>query len=199
MQKGLRGELSKLVTQNVVSGYATHATTSTDTSASTDKKSKVVWVRRDEKTTHDFEFLGSIAGGIISSLSTSAPAPTAAPASASPSDSGGANESEMNPIVVATTSLPGKDQTHLVLVQSNDQEGAKHTNEQIKSALDSLAGEGGKRVKGGGAKGRYMSKVEGKWGKAEDAKMAEVIRSVRFSVILCAVSRLTWSTAEPMT
>ena len=149
LQKGLRGELGKLVTQNAIREYQSKSGT----------KDKVIWVRRDEKSTHDFEFLGLIAGGIISSPSLT---------------------SEEKPIVVATSSLVGKDQTHLVLVQSNDQDGAKSVNEQIKLALDSLTGGGqGKRVKGGGARGRYMSKVEGKWGKAEDTKLAELIQSVR--------------------
>lgn len=144
-QKGLRNELAKLVTDRAI---ATQETT---------PSSKVLWVKRDEKSTHDFDFLGAVAGGIL----------------ASPVGS-----SEAKPVIVLTSSLPGKDQTALVLVQSNDQDRAKNVNERIKSALDGLAGDGGKRVKGGGARGRFMSKVEGKWGKAEDAKMSELIHEV---------------------
>ena len=170
LQKGLRGELSKLVTQNALRDYE---------SKRNETKNRVIWVRRDEKATHDFEFLGSIAGGIISSLPNST-----ASDSQTTLEAGNEKEEERPVITVATSSLPGKDQTHLILVQSNDQDGAKQTNEQIKFALDSLAGGEGeghqKRVKGGGARGRYMSKVDGKWGKTEDAKMAEVIQSVRY-------------------
>lgn len=165
--KGLRGELSKLVVSS---------------SSSDDEllQRRVLWVRRDERATHDFEFLGSIASGLIAAAAAA----------------GGSDGSEgTKPVIVVTSCLPGKDQTHLVLVQSNDQERAKQVNEQIKLGLDSLAapapaagggdsgGQGGgvgagKRVKGGGARGRYMSKVDGKWGKAEDAKMAEIIQTV---------------------
>lgn len=178
-QKGLRGELAKLVTANAISAYesapepkpapkpepepqADGQAEAEVGAGSGSQKAKVVWVKRDEKATHDFEFLGSIAGGL-----TACPTATA-------------NETRVKPVVLVSSSLPGKDQTHLVLVQSNDQDRAKEVNEQVKAALDSLAGpEGGKRVKGGGAKGRYMSKVDGKWGKAEEAKIAEVVAAVR--------------------
>lgn len=142
--KGLRNELIKLVTEKAVGQY--------DAAGGP----KVFWVKRDEKSTHDFDFLGGVAGGVLASPAVDA----------------------TKPVVVVTSTLPGKDQTHLILVQSNDQDAAKGVNEKIKVALDEMAGEGGKRVKGGGARGRFMSKVEGKWGKAEDVKLAELVQAV---------------------
>jgi alanyl-tRNA synthetase len=47
--KGLRGELGKLVIADQVSRL--------------DGK-KIVWIKRDERTTHDFEFMGTIASGV---------------------------------------------------------------------------------------------------------------------------------------
>jgi alanyl-tRNA synthetase len=138
----------------------------------------VVWVNRAEKATHDFEFLQSIANVFIA---------TAAATTTAGHTDGGTKTTEAktknDPVIVVTSALPGKGQTALLLVQSLDQDGAKEINEKLKSALDSLAssedGSGaapeGKRVKGGGARGRYMSKVEGKWSKKEDEVVREVI------------------------
>lgn len=53
----------------------------------------------------------------------------------------------------------------LLVVQSRDQDTAKKAFDAIKAAL---AAEDRARVKGGGARGRFMAKVEGKWTKADD-------------------------------
>jgi len=137
--KGLRSELAKLVVASTMQSLG---------------EKKVTWIKRDEKTTHDFEFLGNLASGISAS-------------------------SENKDIVILLTStLPGKDQTQLVMVQSNNQDKAKELFEAIKTVL---AGDG-KVVKGGGAKGRFMGKVEGKWGKAEDLKVSEIVEKVSYRV-----------------
>jgi alanyl-tRNA synthetase len=91
----------------------------------------------------------------------------------------------MNTVVLVTSTLPGKDQTQLVLVQSGDQVKAKELFDAVKAALD---GEGEKRVKGGGAKGRFMGKVEGKWGKVEDIKITEVVDKVCVGPRRCRTS-----------
>jgi alanyl-tRNA synthetase/misacylated tRNA(Ala) deacylase len=135
--KSLRSELGKLL-------IASHSTQLGD--------KRLLWIKRDEKTTHDFEFMGTLASGVMAT-----------------------SEAEKNLVILVTSTLPGKDQTQLVLVQSNDQEKAKEAFEAVKAALD---GEGEKRVKGGGAKGRFMGKVEGKWGKAEDLKVSQIVEKV---------------------
>lgn len=62
----------------------------------------------------------------------------------------------------------------LVLVQSGDADLAKKLNEAIKEGLAKCEGGAG-RYKGGGAKGRYMGKVEGKWGKDEAAVVQSAV------------------------
>jgi alanyl-tRNA synthetase len=61
----------------------------------------------------------------------------------------------------------------LVLSASNDL--AKGVYERLKTALE---GDAKGRVKGGGARGRYMSKIEDKWGKDDIAKVLDVIDEV---------------------
>jgi alanyl-tRNA synthetase/misacylated tRNA(Ala) deacylase len=164
--KGLRGELSKVLAASIIGERQRHRQTAED-GTTTD----LVWIKRDEKTTHDFEFLGSIASTVMASETV-------------------ATDGKKQAVVLVTSTLPGKNQTHLILVQSNDQDRAKDLYEKVKAGLDDLplaqekdaagtgAGAGGKRVKGGGAKGRFMGKVEGKWGKAEDGKVGEIVKAV---------------------
>ena len=135
-QKGLRSELAKLVIASQLQSIGTEG-------------KKLVWIERDEKTTHDFEFMGTLASGISASA-------------------------DKDLVILITSTLPGKDQTQLVMVQSNNQDKAKELFEAVKSTLAA----DGKVVKGGGAKGRFMGKVECKWGKAEDAKVSEVLEKV---------------------
>lgn len=73
--------------------------------------------------------------------------------------------------VVMTSVNPGN--PALVLVQSGDADLAKKLNEGIKEGIAKLEGGAG-RYKGGGAKGRYMGKVEGKWGKEESGVVRRV-------------------------
>lgn len=108
----------------------------------------VVWIQRSEKGTHDFESLGAIANGFVSS-------------------------DEKRVIVI--TSTPIAVSPSLLLIQSKDQELAKEVNEKLKAAVE---GEEKGRVKGGGAKGRFMSKIEGKWRKEDVAGVERVIGAV---------------------
>jgi len=104
-----------------------------------------VFVKRTEKSTHDFEFMGSIAFA--------------------------AKDAK----VVVVVSAPAGVEPALVLVMSPDADLAKKTNEGIKEGLIALAGGDKSKYKGGGAKGRYMGKVDGKWGKAEDEVVKRVL------------------------
>ncbi len=109
-----------------------------------------VWVQRTEKGTHDFDFLGAVASTFVLSEEKA---------------------------VIVVTSTPLGMTPSLLLIQSKDQNLAKEVNEKLKGALE--GGENGKgRVKGGGAKGRYMSKVEGKWTKEDVVRVMEVIEEV---------------------
>jgi alanyl-tRNA synthetase/misacylated tRNA(Ala) deacylase len=162
--KGLRGELSKVLAASIIGERQPHRQTAEGATIP-----DLVWIKRDEKTTHDFEFMGSIASTVMASEPV-------------------ASDGKKQVVVLITSTLPGKNQTQLILVQSNDQDRAKDLYEKVKAGLDSLplaqekdgaeAGAGGKRVKGGGAKGRFMGKVEGKWGKAEDGKVGEIVKAV---------------------
>ena len=112
---------------------------------------QIVWLERAEKATHDFEFLSAVATGFTTGVADIKPPP----------------------VYIGSSALPGAQLSYLI-VQSADQDRAKKINDALKEGLDGLV-EGGKRVKGGGAKGRFMSKVEGKWGKKEIEKMKEII------------------------
>lgn len=110
---------------------------------------RVVYVRRSDKSTHDFDFITAIGSSV-----------------------NGAKVS----ILVST---PQGVETSLVVVLSPENDLAKSTNEGIKIALNAVGGGGGGRYKGGGAKGRYMGKVDGKWGREEDEAMGKVLENLR--------------------
>ncbi|KAL1407111.1 hypothetical protein Q8F55_006525 [Vanrija albida] len=63
----------------------------------------------------------------------------------------------------------------LLLVQSKDADKAKAVFERLKTLL---AGEDKARVKGGGARGRYMAKVDGKWAKGDGAAVEQVVQEL---------------------
>ncbi|ORY22131.1 hypothetical protein BCR39DRAFT_552207, partial [Naematelia encephala] len=131
-EKDLRGELGKVLGDQA------------------SLQGKVTWVTRDEKSTHDFEFLGFISSSYFNKVPEG--------------------------VIVITSSPPGVTPV-LLLVQSKDEAAAKAVYEGIKSGLEEAKEEGlkGPRVKGGGAKGRFMGKVEGKWGKADDEVVKRVL------------------------
>ncbi|WVF66628.1 hypothetical protein IAT40_001368 [Kwoniella sp. CBS 6097] len=151
--KSLRGEMGKLIAERAVE------------EAQSGSGRGVVWIKRDERSTHDFEFLGNVAaiftGGVATdSKSSSASAPILILTSAAPSGS-------------SSTLTPSPT---LLMVISSDNDLAKRVNEDIKAAL---GGPGPSRVKGGGAKGRYMSKIDGKWGKVEIGALQGVVDALR--------------------
>jgi alanyl-tRNA synthetase len=147
-ERDLRGELSKILSGSVIDRLEV------------DKG--VVWVKRIEKATHDFDFLGLIVGGFQ----------TGTAEAESKVQGGKLAES----VLVITSAVVGTPTLLLVYSASNDV--AKGVNERIKGVLDE--GEGGKgRVKGGGARGRYMSKIEGKWSKEDGEKVQSVLEEVR--------------------
>jgi alanyl-tRNA synthetase len=74
--------------------------------------------------------------------------------------------------IIMTSALAGSTSPALLVVLSGDNEVAKGLNEKLKTALDP------KRIKGGGAKGRYMSKIEGSFGKTQVAAVSTVFEEV---------------------
>lgn len=117
----------------------------------------VVLVQRDSKSTHDFEFLSSLSLSLISTVTER-------------------DEAKGKSLLVILTSAPTGSTTNLLIVQSQDHDLAKSANEELKKALE---GEEKGRVKGGGAKGRFMSKVDGKWGKNEQAAIDGVVEKYK--------------------
>ena len=97
---------------------------------------QVAWIQREQKSTHDFEFISGVASGYL--------------------------ERQPEGIAIATSSLSGVPPSLLVVQSRGDK--AKEIFDKLKKALE---GNEKGRVKGGGAKGRFMAKVDGKWGKAE--------------------------------
>lgn len=151
----------------------------------------VVYVDRTETTTHDFDFLGMLATSVqIASDSQTTP-------------------SAFAPLTICM-SAPSATPGGLLLVQSKDDALAKSTKERISAALNAVPvsgsgpGESGAatpvqsqgngdtaaakpvkvapRVKGGGAKGRYMCKIEGKVGKREREAVGAVVDEIRAEV-----------------
>jgi alanyl-tRNA synthetase/misacylated tRNA(Ala) deacylase len=149
----------------------------------------VVFFDRAEAVTHDFDFLGLLATSVQA---------------ASESSTG---DRPLYPLTICLSGLnttPGG----LLLVQSKDDALAKSVKERISAALNGLpistdsgsttpaqgageakgdgeAGGGAKsakavpRVKGGGAKGRYMCKIDGKLGKREREAVEKVVEEIR--------------------
>jgi alanyl-tRNA synthetase len=115
----------------------------------------IVWVQRGEKSTHDIDFLGQIATTF---------------------QAGDVDKGRLEaPVIVLTSGIQGSAGPTLLLVLSASNDLAKGVYERLKTALE---GDAKGRVKGGGARGRYMSKIEDKWGKDDIAKVLDVIDEV---------------------
>ncbi|BEJ14469.1 hypothetical protein CspHIS471_0402360 [Cutaneotrichosporon sp. HIS471] len=113
-------------------------------------KSGVAWIHRAEKSTHDYDFMT---------------------AAATAWNAAGAED---NAVIVFTSALPGVTPA-LLMVQGKDEARSKSVFEALKVALDRADPDTGKRVKGGGARGRFMAKVDGKWGKRETEAVQGVV------------------------
>jgi alanyl-tRNA synthetase/misacylated tRNA(Ala) deacylase len=114
----------------------------------------VAWVLRTSGATHDFEFMNAVASGFFARLGEDEVAE-------------GRDEDKAAAMVIV--SAPTNVSPALVLVQGRDAAKAKALYEEIKVAL-------GDRVKGGGAKGRFMAKVE-KWGGRDTLAVKKILAS----------------------
>ncbi|GMK58704.1 hypothetical protein CspeluHIS016_0601460 [Cutaneotrichosporon spelunceum] len=112
-------------------------------------KSGVAWVHRAEKSTHDYDFMGMAAAVW----------------------NGGAEDGA---VIVFTSALPGTSPA-LLMVQGKDEARSKSVFDALQAALNGVDPDAGKRVKGGGARGRFMAKVDGKWGKRETEAVQGVV------------------------
>ena len=130
--------------------------------------SQGVWrarVERNEESTHDFEFLQSLANHaqdhlINDMVKSTTPSPS---------------------FVLVVISNPDPlwlNKTHqsggaFLQITSSPPDLAKQAGDQVKSALDTLGDKG--RVKGGGAKGKFMGKVAGGWSARDDDAIKGVL------------------------
>lgn len=120
-------------------------------------------VTRTEEATHDFEFLGSLNAAAIESI-TEPDSPTPSYALV------------LHSSVVPMASNGISEAGSLLMIMSNPPELAKQLGDEIKMQLDSIEGQGKGRVKGGGAKGRWMGKITGKWSKADASALEKLIQ-----------------------
>jgi alanyl-tRNA synthetase/misacylated tRNA(Ala) deacylase len=122
-------------------------------------------VVRTEEATHDFEFMGSLNAAAVENLPQGDRTDGAGTeATASPRYAFILHSS-----VVPMANNGITEAGSLLLITSNPPELAKRLGDKLKSELDSIEGQEKGRVKGGGAKGRWMGKITGKWSKADAA------------------------------
>lgn len=153
-EKGLKSEVIRLLASELAKQHAA-------------APASVVWQHRSEDSTHDFDFMGTVAGAVRATLLES-----------------GTPEASL-PTAVLTSAVAGSPGLITITASPATAAVCKSLGDDIKAALEALAPEfGGKRVKGGGAKGKWMAKAEGKWGKNETAAIEEVIAKVsRFPAV----------------
>jgi hypothetical protein len=111
-------------------------------------------VVRTEEATHDFEFMGSLNAAAVESLPQG-----------DDLRYGFISHSSVVPMANNGIAEAGS----LLLITSNPPELAKQLGDKLKVELDGIEGQEKGRVKGGGAKGRWMGKITGKWSKADAA------------------------------
>lgn len=117
-------------------------------------------VSRTEEATHDFEFLSALNVAAVDALKA---ASSGSDKDIAPPRYTLVVHSTVSPAPNNGISEPGS----LVLLTTNPPELAKAYGDKLKSALDAVPGQEKGRVKGGGAKGRWMGKVSGKWSRAD--------------------------------
>lgn len=187
----MRAELGKLVGRSLEwtsgSGGSSNGARSLDDTASSSTTTnststvRVASLSRSDESTHDFEFLNLV--------QTSAVARLIELDGRDPTRRG---ETPDGPYVLAlTSSLPGGGGAGaaggdaaltLVHITSQPADLATRVADRLKTAMQALdpaaAGTGNDRIKGGGARGRWMGKVSGKWGKREKLAWEEVLAGV---------------------
>ena len=121
-------------------------------------------VTRTEEATHDFEFLGNLNAAAVENI-TEPDSPTPSYALL------------LHSSVVPMASNGIEEAGSLLMIMSNPPELAKQLGDKIKTVLDSIEGQEKSRVKGGGAKGRWMGKITGKWSKADASALEKLIQT----------------------
>lgn len=159
-QEKMRAELAK-----VLGGVVAWKTATTATAGDEGDRISYAVVSRAEEATHDFEFLSALNVAAVDAFKA------AAPVDDNNNDNDGAAQpryaliihSTVTPMANNGVSEPGS----LVLVTTHPPELAKTYGDKLKGVLDAIPGQEKGRVKGGGAKGRWMGKVGGKWSRAD--------------------------------
>lgn len=120
------------------------------------------FVARTEESTHDFEFLGNLNAAAVERIpSQGSEIPSYAlllHSSVLPMASNGISEAGS-----------------ILMITSHPPELAKQLGDDLKVQLDSIEGQEKGRVKGGGAKGRWMGKITGKWSKADASVLEKMV------------------------
>jgi alanyl-tRNA synthetase/misacylated tRNA(Ala) deacylase len=130
-------------------------------------------VTRTEEATHDFEFMGSLNAAAVENI----------PCGDGAANTGnGVSPSPRYAFILHSSVLPMANNGiteagSILLITSNPPDLAKQLGDKLKLELDSIEGQEQGRVKGGGAKGRWMGKITGKWTKA-DAAVLERLKSL---------------------
>lgn len=170
----LRNELGRLIGQSI-------AWQESESESGELGNTKKALISRNDEATHDFEFMGIINTAAMASLIES----TTTDQDVNPAGKG---RDPPPYLLVITSSLPSKTSSTaaaaspspgsndslstLVQITSFPHQLAKDVGDKLKNILDTLEGGEKGRVKGGGARGRWMGKVGGKWGKKEALALA---------------------------
>lgn len=119
-------------------------------------------VTRTEETTHDFEFLGNLNAAAVESIP-----------SQDSSTYSYALILHSNVLPMASNGIT--EAGSILLITSHPPELAKQLGDDLKAQLDAIEGQEKGRVKGGGAKGRWMGKITGKWSKADASALERMV------------------------
>ncbi|KAJ9115039.1 hypothetical protein QFC22_005367 [Naganishia vaughanmartiniae] len=129
-------------------------------------------VTRTEEATHDFEFLSALNVAAVDALKVTS--------ASSNDDDDNVGALPRYALIVHSSVTPASNNNipeagSLLLITTNPPELAKSYGDNLKSSLDAIPGQETGRVKGGGAKGRWMGKVTGKWSRADAQTLERLV------------------------
>ncbi len=169
--KAMRAELGKAIGASGIDWRGGTSTSREAQGEGTGESLKKALLIRGEESTHDFEFMGLINTTAISTLKET---------STSASNGSTVKEPDFLLIILSTiasnvTASNTDALSTLIQITSNPPSLAKDIGDRLKSGIDGIEGGEKGRVKGGGAKGRWMGKVSGKWGKLEGRVVSDLL------------------------
>ncbi|KAJ9111346.1 hypothetical protein QFC19_001114 [Naganishia cerealis] len=172
-QERMRQELAKALGVAVV----WRPTMTTHEGAGTVGEIQCAVVSRAEEATHDFEFLSALNVAAVDALKTTAEAEVESAATTGHSTSEGLPRYALavHSTVVPMANNGITEAGSLVLITTNPPDLAREYGDKLKAALDVIPGQEKGRCKGGGAKGRWMGKVSGKWSRADAVALEKLL------------------------